>query len=267
MTTKLSESSLAMYRGGKGMPESIQESLKKVSVYGNDLEQIHNMILYAPDTYSYLKHDYSPIESKYRDGTRPLLQEIAVKVTEDYGCEHERIEALLSWVSYNVRHAIVFNNNALTSYLSEEEIITKHWGWCNEQARVFNCLAQSCNIMTRICFLIHENRAWGHTVTEVFLDNEWVFADPTIGIMLRSDHNSFLTVPEIQNEPSAGAIFDYQYRCAQINIIERWSQMITDSAMESAKKSQCISRINQEKQKYVYDSRLLKYVCISNYII
>ena len=267
MTTKLGELSLTMYRGGKGLPAIMQESLKHVSVYGNDLEQIHNMILYAPETSSYLKHDYSPTGSAYRDGTRSFLQGIALKVTEGYNCEYERIEALLSWVSYNVRHALVLNNAAPDSYLSEEDIISRGWGWCNEQARVFNCLAQTCDLMTRICFLMHESGTWGHTVTEVFLDNEWVFADPTIGIMLRSDHNSFLTVSDIQNESSAKVLFDYQYRCAQINIIERWMQIITDSAMEPTEKSQCVSRINQEKHKYVYDSRLLKNVCISNYII
>ena len=267
MSTREQRLSLALYQGGKGLPESTQKALKGVSVYGNDLDQIHNMILYAPETYDYLKQEYSPTAPTYRKGIRPSLEDIATRVIGDYKEQYEPIQALLSWVSCNVQHALVLNGDAPVSYLSEEDIIERGWGWCNEQARVFACLAQTCNLMTRMCFLTHKNATWGHVVTEVYFENEWIFADPTIGIMIRSVHNSFLTIPEIQNVSLSASIFDHQYRCAQIQSIERWTAAINDGSMKPDDKAKCIKRMNEEKHTYRYDSKLLTYACVSNYTI
>lgn len=217
------------YKSIIALPEKMRAVLAQCPVKGIDIEQVHNMILHCPETSSYLYGEYTPTKPSYRKGTRPVLEKIAQEATRYCRNDRERIQALLAWVETNVTHAHGHPGDAPPDRAATEEtLIESGWGWCNEQTRVFICLAQVLGFMSRLCFLGDE--MWGHVTAEAYLEDRWAFADATYGVLIAGSDGRLASARDIQKEKDEDNKrgFSEQYRRAQIRELVHWKHRNPD---------------------------------------
>ncbi|MFH1614976.1 MAG: transglutaminase-like domain-containing protein [Planctomycetota bacterium] len=158
---------------------------QNIPVAGLDLIQALNRIEVADVGVDFLYDNYTISKVFYKTGSRPKLEQIAARVTENCTGELEKVWALARFIPQELPWAGVFTKKtgrALPSdrNMTEEQLLESGFAWCNEQARVFCALTQIIGIPSRLIFA-SSNAGWGHVTSEVLLASGWMLVDQTMG--------------------------------------------------------------------------------------
>jgi transglutaminase-like putative cysteine protease len=66
---------------------------------------------------------------------------------------------------------------------TEEHILRRGFGYCNEMARVLTAMAQIAGLPSRLLF-VRQPDGGRHVMTEILVDRKWGFFDPSFNICL-----------------------------------------------------------------------------------
>jgi hypothetical protein len=169
--------------GRKGLPAPWNQTpaILAEGVAGLDRWQANRFIVYRPETAKFLYAEYTPLKVNYRKGTCPLIEKTAEECTRNAKTDTEKAVAMLTQVfGTRLKHPTVVPkgpNVPANRDATDDQLLASGCGWCNEQARVFVRLCQSCNIPARIIHLFYADDKTGHTVAEFYADGRWVMAD------------------------------------------------------------------------------------------
>jgi len=180
------------------------ERLGLPQVAGLDLVQALNYIDVADAGEDFVYNHYTSSRIFYKRGSRPKLEEIANRVTKGCNDELAKVKALAQYIPREMPWAGVYTkqtgkNLPADRNLTEEELIESGFGWCNEQARVFCCLAQIVGVLSRLVFA-SSNEGWGHVTSEVLLPDGWMLVDQTIGFCFEINGKSVRAVDACNDE-------------------------------------------------------------------
>jgi len=151
-------------------------------------------VILCEATADYLYSGYTPTRVDYRPGSRPVLEEVAHRVTRGFSADRDKVLALMRYVrdlEPNPQREDLFAGG------TEEEIIKKRAWTCNEKARLLICLCQVAGYPAR--FVGHH--IGGHAVTEVYFEGKWAYLDVRGKYFFLPD-GSFANTWEIWNNPS-----------------------------------------------------------------
>ena len=160
-------------------------------VAGVDLMHAFNFIPVKDVGVDFLYDRYTASNIFYRSGSRPKLEAIVKRVIA--GCKDElsKVKALARYIPEELPWAGVYTKRTGKPLpgdrdMSEEELIESGFGWCNEQSRVFCCLAQIAGVPSRMVFA-GSDKGWGHVTSEVLLESGWMLVDQTMGFCFEKD--------------------------------------------------------------------------------
>ena len=185
-------------------------------VTGIDLVQALNYVPVAEVGVEFAYEGYTSSRICYRRGSRPMLEQAADRIMGEAADDWAKVRALAAALPELVPHAM-FRWSATGVVppgnlgLSEEQVLEQGHGWCNEQARVFCCLAQIGGIPARVVFAGNPERQYGHTVSEVLLAEGWMMVDQTKGCCFVKDGKGVRAV-DVYNDEACRAYFEPIYR-------------------------------------------------------
>jgi transglutaminase-like putative cysteine protease len=199
-------------------------------VKGIDLVQSMNYIKVEDVGTNFAYDNYTSSMIFYRQESRPLLEKIVNKITDDKQAQLDKVRAVTDYVSNEIKWAGYFKADTGEELpadlaLSEEEIIARGYGWCNEQARVFCCLTQIAGITSRMVFAKNSQRQYGHAVSEVLLPNGWMLVDQSHNFCFIKDDEPVRGV-DVYNDPQCRAYFADIYK----KLMEEVRQQLPKSA-------------------------------------
>ena len=169
--------------GRKGLPDPWNKTpaILAEGVAGLDRWQANRFIVYRPETAKFLYTEYTPLKVNYRKGACPLIEKTTDECTRNAKTDTEKAVAMLTQVfGTRLKHPTVVPkgpNVPANRDATDDQLLASGCAWCNEQARVFVRLCQSCNIPARIVHLFYSDDKTGHTVAEFYADGRWVMAD------------------------------------------------------------------------------------------
>jgi hypothetical protein len=202
----------------RGFSPEIDAHIANTPVRGLDQMMSQSKIRLAPETEAYLYGEYTPVEVRYRPGSRPRLEAVAAEVLgSPPRTDRAAIRELVSWVPRNVRHAAGVDPSPPDRAISAEEIIESGWGWCNEQARVAVALARTAGVAGRLVavYSLVDNRA--HMTAELHVEGKWSWACLTHDCVVPLRDGSWAGAAEILFDPEARARFAAEWkRCVDI---------------------------------------------------
>ena len=128
---------------------------------------------------------------------------IAQYINTRFSTEHEKIRAIYSWVTANIR----YNTDSMYSINwgadSEAKVtvaLRRRKGVCENYAAIFNDISLKSGLRSHV--VTGYTKQWGsinrtgHCWAAVFIDNKWYLCDPTWDEGFRNDAKYFLRTPE-----------------------------------------------------------------------
>lgn len=159
------------------------EQVEAVSDYRGTVDDLvfhREAVTLCEATMKYLYTEYTPLETGYSPGSRPVLERVVAKVTDSAMGEREKALALLAWV----RDLPDLQPPAREKFHggTEEEVIEARSSLCGNQARLFAVLAQVAGIPSRIAlhYGTPDTRGKmlsGHAVNELYIEGRWAYLD------------------------------------------------------------------------------------------
>lgn len=155
-----------------------------------DYIQLFNHIRYSPETDAYL-YLRTPSRPNHIMGSRPILEKVVEGLITDNVRNEVKVEKILKWIMENTPHVYICGKEkeCTLGYISEEIIVKRGYGFCNELARLFCNLCYISAIPARVLFLYHLNGESGHVIAEAYIDGEWAACDPSAGWLFGRDDN------------------------------------------------------------------------------
>ena len=149
-------------------------------VAGVDLEQALNYIEMDLVGESFVYDHFTGGRLPYVRGKRPMIEEIAERVTVGKDGDLEKMAALAKYVSEEVKWAGFYKKETGKDLppdrgMTEEELIKSGNAWCNEQARVMCVLTQALGYPSRLVL------TKGHALMEVLIEAGWMLVDQSFG--------------------------------------------------------------------------------------
>jgi hypothetical protein len=150
-----------------------------------DIDCIHatSKIHCVPETAAYLYGGYTPRKITYTTGSRPELEfhlEVALK---NCRARKDRAPILTSYVNRVVLHTMYVPKHLHELGGTEEHVLRRGFGYCNEMARVLCAMAQISGIPTRLLFVRLPSGS-RHVMVEMLTDGKWGFFDPSFNLYL-----------------------------------------------------------------------------------
>ncbi len=161
-------------------------------VAGVDLEQSLNYIALADVDEKFIYDRYTAGRLSYVPGRRPALEAVARRVVGKTRQPMQQVQLLAQFVAQEVLWAGLHHVRTGTACppnraMDEESLILSGVGWCNEQARVFCALTQVLGIPSRLVFACNLRKRYGHVITEVLVDQQWMAVDQSFGLLFAMD--------------------------------------------------------------------------------
>lgn len=162
--------------------------------YGDNVEwqRLKKQILLCDATREYI---YSPPKViNYKTGTRPRLEKVVEKVTQNCTTEREKVLALLVYCRDLYK---THDDEQLFYGGTEEELIKKGENLCECMGRLMVSLCEICGLPGRIVMQV----VGGHIVCEIFLEGVWAYFDPRCGMFYLDENDKFLSIDELVQNP------------------------------------------------------------------
>jgi len=155
-------------------------------------------ILLCSATRDHLYSDFTPLELQYRPGSRPVLEQILQDRIRAQDCRSQRELALAIMRFVRDLPGDPRDPMDLPYYGgSEEDVIEKQSGLCNEQARVLIVLAQIAGLPARYVGHIPGD----HGTTEIYVDGGWAYFDVRGQYFIKPD-GRLASFAEIKQNPA-----------------------------------------------------------------
>ena len=188
------------------MPEIVQRAYR-VSIGGSgafygdtvDAQMMDDQIRLCDETADYVYAEYTPLELKYRRGSRPELERIIDRILDGVADEQEKVLSIMRFVRdlHKLRpNGARQEGRDLFHGGIEEEVIKKCSNMCNEQARVFCVLCQVAGMPARYVGHYIDR----HGVAEAYCGGKWAYIDNEGRYFLKGD-GTLASVLELKRNP------------------------------------------------------------------
>ena len=164
--------------------------------YGNNVESqiLDDQIILCLPTKQYIYNEFTPLNVKYKPGTRPILEKKVYSITKDCKSERDKVLKVMRFC----RDLYKTSDRKLLFYGgTEEELIKKGEQLCECLGRLMVGLCEVIGIPGRIVMHV----IGGHIVSEVYFDGKWAYIDPRCGVYYLNEDNTFYSVCEILDSP------------------------------------------------------------------
>ncbi|HWI64564.1 MAG TPA: transglutaminase domain-containing protein [Symbiobacteriaceae bacterium] len=142
---------------------------------------LEEMVFLCPETEAYLYTQFTPLDLRYRPGSRPVLEACLKQAVAGCGSPEEQVRAIVAHTS-GLGASVTDDLDALQLGGTEEEILQRSTDWCTDLARVGCLLFQLAGLPARILVLADTEQAYsGHVITEVYRSGVWGAVDTTTG--------------------------------------------------------------------------------------
>lgn len=134
---------------------------------------------------------------------RRKVKEIKAQTSES----QRQIDLALSWVTQYVRP----QDASPSPIISDDyfNILKRGSGYCDQAAYVFSVLSTRLGIPARMIMLQDQNGVSRHTAAEVYLDGNWQYIDPWLGVFPHKSDGTAYTRFEFAKDQSALARYGY----------------------------------------------------------
>lgn len=198
MTEKTAPEILAKYTGDEVAGNCIYRPW--------DIDYIHSArkVRCVSETAAYLYSSFTPTTVSYVSGSRPELEWHVSVALKDAKTQAEKAVALTRHVNRVVLHTMHIPQELRELGGTEEHILRRGFGYCNEMARVLTILAQIAGIPSRLVF-VRQPCGDRHVICELHIDGSWGFFDPSFNFSAQVEGRfaSALEVREIKTARSA----------------------------------------------------------------
>lgn len=166
----------------RGLPQYAIDTDPRLHAYSSytdrsiERKQLHDCYKVVEENHEYLYREFTPTQTDYCRGTRPLLEAIVDKVCAGCAGERAKAVALVRWRRANITHL------GKCGLGTEEEILLGGYSMCHDAARTLIALCQVAGMGARMILGLNDEKHNGHTLTEVFVDGRWALFDPSPGI-------------------------------------------------------------------------------------
>jgi len=198
----------------RALPQQHRIKTHNCPVQGIDRELLEQMLIYNGRTEMFIYTDMTSTASSYRAGMRPELDKAVDRICRHVKSHRDCAIRLLKFVRKDTPR-VCWSNNPIPSdrNLTDEQMLHTDYLWCNEQARLFCALAQVAGIPSRIVFLFSMKSPFPqHTVSEVFIEGRWVFADVLIGSLLIGQSGQLYSAADVHHLYEAKKCFNEYYK-------------------------------------------------------
>ena len=160
------------------------------------------MIRICAETADCLYGAHTTLDIKYRNGSRPELEQCVSKASAGAERAEKAIEKIAAFTA-GLQERVA--GNGLDDLLlggTEEEIVHRGSDWCTDVARVGCVLCQVSGIPSRLVNLFDTTQAYsGHVIIETYRQERWGAIDTTTGVMYRQRDGRPASAWELMNEP------------------------------------------------------------------
>lgn len=160
---------------------------------GVDIEIIEGQLGLCAKTADYIYSDFTPLTTAYVAGSRPVLEKIVKKELKKGMSKRQQVLQLMRFCRDARDQGVKVDIDGG----SEEELLKRGGGMCNEISRVFICLCQIAGIPARL----YSAHITGHMMAEVYADGKWGFIDPYFGLAPVLDNNQPASAWELLQDP------------------------------------------------------------------
>ncbi len=160
------------------------------------------MIRICAETADCLYGAHTPLDIKYRNRSRPELEQCVSKASAGAERAEKAIERIAAFTAGLQERVAGGGTDDLLLGGTEEEIINRGSDWCTDVARVGCVLCQVSGIPSRLVILIDTGQAYsGHVIIEAHRQARWGAIDTTTGVVYRHSDSRPASAWELMNGP------------------------------------------------------------------
>lgn len=144
------------------------------------------MIRLCAETADYLYTGYTPVDVRYRQGSRPELERYVEQVVASCEGSVDRIGEIVRFTAGLETRVRDTAPDDLLFGGTEEDIIRRGSDWCTDVARVACLMCQVAGIPARIVNLFNTAQAYsGHVIIEAYRNGVWGAVDASSAVVYR----------------------------------------------------------------------------------
>lgn len=183
---------------------------------GVEAELRRELAVLCPQTVDLIYGGFTPLEVRYRKGSRPVLEQVVAEVAAGLRTEQEKALALMRFCRDLHRKAPDIDFSDYVYGGTEEQMIDKPEILCETLGRLLVALCEVTGIPGRIVMHV----LGGHIGAEVYVDGGWAYLDPRCGMYFRKSDGSLASVLELWRNPS---IIRDQPDAVKADVSDQWS--------------------------------------------
>lgn len=160
------------------------------------------MIRLNTETAGYLYSDCTPVVISHERGSRPILENIIGKMSQNHGSGEALIGKIAKFTSRLQEKCA--NDSDLFEVGGTEEFIIEHGSdWCTDVARAGCALFQVAGFPARLAYLVNMDKAYsGHVIVEVFRTGVWGAIDASTDVVYHDNYAKPASVWVLMNTPA-----------------------------------------------------------------
>lgn len=162
-----------------------------------DRQLVASMVRLCAETADFLYGEFTPLEVRYKPGSRPVLEDILRRLPQPIS------PADIAEFTYRLGDDAATGPNELILGGTEEEIISRGADWCTDIARVACVLMQMGGLPARIVCLFNLDQAYsGHVIVEAYYNGWWGAIDSSTGIVYKHPDERPASVWDLMRNPA-----------------------------------------------------------------
>ncbi len=179
------------------------------------LDRIHSLeaVFYCDEIAGYLYAKHTPVRVRYhyKKRQRPLLDEIVETASINARNREEMAIEITRWINNNLIHTAI--RQRLHPHKkpllggTEEAVIERGYGYCNEMSRVFVTACQMAGVPARLIFVARAPGR-GHVLSEAYVSRRWAMFDMSLRGFVRAPDGHIYSAEEIHRSKRVRARVD-----------------------------------------------------------
>lgn len=149
-----------------------------------DWDQKATQMALNEETADHLYTNFTPLNTHYVPGSRPVLERIVNRVIRPEMSEREKVFAILKYCHGGFLKEFPDPKGKFFLNMMEEELLKNGGGQCEDRSRLICCLCQIAGIPARFVasyqYFVPEQGyrlRGGHAIVEIYLEGGWAFFD------------------------------------------------------------------------------------------
>ncbi len=160
-----------------------------------------SMIRLCDATAEHLYASFTPLDVRYRQGSRPELEAILRSVCSRQDDPDAQVAAIVRFTS-GLGDGAEHDPGRMRLGGTEEAIAQRRSDWCTDVARVACVLTQVAGLPCRLAFLFDLQRAYkGHVIVEAHRAGHWGALDATTGVIYTAADGRPASVWHLMHHP------------------------------------------------------------------